>query len=95
MELVQRQTVMHYQAARARAFLRIVVATPNLVAQARGACATPSITRTLREVFTSFTGIRRGILKDFCCSEAGGLLRAMELVAQMRGARAGLIGTSQ
>lgn len=36
-ELVQRQTVMHYQAARSRAFLRIVVATPNLVAQARGA----------------------------------------------------------
>ena len=41
-ELVQRQTVMHYQAARARAFLRIVVATPNLVAQARGAAARPS-----------------------------------------------------
>jgi hypothetical protein len=36
-ELVQRQTVMHYQAARSRSFLRIVVATPNLVAQARGA----------------------------------------------------------
>ncbi|KAK9843469.1 hypothetical protein WJX81_004288 [Elliptochloris bilobata] len=35
-ELVQRQTVMHYQAARSRTFLRIVVATPNLVAQARG-----------------------------------------------------------
>ena len=35
-ELVQRQTVMHYQAARSRSFLRIVVATPNLVAQARG-----------------------------------------------------------
>ncbi len=28
---------MHYQAARSRSFLRIVVATPNLVAQARGA----------------------------------------------------------
>ncbi len=28
---------MHYQAARSRLFLRIVVATPNLVAQARGA----------------------------------------------------------
>lgn len=37
LELVQRQTVMHYQAARSRSFLRIVVATPNLVAQARGA----------------------------------------------------------
>ena len=49
-ELVQRQTVMHYQAARACAFLRIVVATPNLVAQARGARARPDLPETLERV---------------------------------------------
>ncbi len=34
--LVQRQTVLHYQPRKTRAFFRIVVATPNLVAQSRG-----------------------------------------------------------
>ena len=31
----QRQTIWHYQAARSRPFLRVVVATPQLVTQAR------------------------------------------------------------
>lgn len=34
--MVQRQTVLHYQPRKSRAFFRIVVATPNLVAQSRG-----------------------------------------------------------
>lgn len=32
----QRQSVMHYQPLKSRTFLKIIVATPNLVAQARG-----------------------------------------------------------
>jgi hypothetical protein len=31
----QKQTIMQYQSAKSRLFLRIVVATPNLVTQAR------------------------------------------------------------
>ncbi|KAK9916868.1 hypothetical protein WJX75_008145 [Coccomyxa subellipsoidea] len=35
-QMVQKQTIMHYQPQKSRAFLRITVATPNLVTQARG-----------------------------------------------------------
>lgn len=34
--MVQKQTIMHYQPQKSRTFLRITVATPNLVTQARG-----------------------------------------------------------
>ena len=34
--LQQRQTIMHYQHQKSSAFLRITVATPNLVTQTRG-----------------------------------------------------------
>lgn len=40
-DMEQKQTIMHYQPQKSRTFLRIVVATPNLVTQARGACHTP------------------------------------------------------
>ncbi|KAK9824535.1 hypothetical protein WJX72_011160 [[Myrmecia] bisecta] len=47
----QKQTIMHYQAAKSKAFLRIVLATPNLVAQARGMMETgikiDSLNRTM------------------------------------------------
>ena len=33
---VQKQTVLHYQPNKSRLFWKVVVATPNLVAQARG-----------------------------------------------------------
>ena len=35
-DLEQKQTVMHYQPTKTRPFLKIVVATPNLVTQAKG-----------------------------------------------------------
>ncbi|CAL8467309.1 g6846 [Coccomyxa elongata] len=35
-DMKQKQTIMHYQPQKSRTFLRIVVATPNLVTQARG-----------------------------------------------------------
>ena len=34
--LEQKQTIMHYQPRKTRPFFKIVVATPNLVAQSRG-----------------------------------------------------------
>ena len=34
--LEQKQTVLHYQPHKSRTFFKIVVATPNLVAQSRG-----------------------------------------------------------
>ena len=34
--LEQKQTIMHYQPLKSKAFLRITVATPNLVTQTRG-----------------------------------------------------------
>ena len=36
-EMHQKQTIMHYQPVKSRTFLRVVVATPNLVTQARSA----------------------------------------------------------
>ena len=38
----QKQTVMHYQPQKTRTFLKIVVATPNLVVQARGTSLAPA-----------------------------------------------------
>ena len=32
----QKQSIMHYQPAKSRQFLRIVLATPNLVSRTRG-----------------------------------------------------------
>lgn len=40
-DMVQKQTIMHYQPHKSRTFLCIVVATPNLVTQARGGHACP------------------------------------------------------
>lgn len=40
-QMVQKQTIMHYQPQKSRAFLRITVATPNLVTQARGESRAP------------------------------------------------------
>lgn len=36
-EMAQKQSIWHYQPVKSCTFLRVVVATPNLVTQARGA----------------------------------------------------------
>jgi len=52
--MVQKQTVLHYQPRRSRAFFKVVVATPNLVAQSRGVPplppSHPPTPHTLQEV---------------------------------------------
>ena len=37
-DMTQKQSIWHYQPVKSCTFLKVVVATPNLVTQARGVC---------------------------------------------------------
>lgn len=66
-EMAQKQSIWHYQPSKSCTFLRIVVATPNLVTQARSAIAHPQTALCIPLVITEIPIIAYTKQLVACC----------------------------
>jgi hypothetical protein len=73
----QKQTIMHYQPLKAAAFLRITVAVPNLVTQARGAPLLPPCSPCMHAAVQAADA-------ELCCGHAGILENGLNLDSLQR-----------